>query len=529
MKRFILIFFSFLISQYLYSDITLLDGFEDTKYNISTSLGDRIEIKNSTDKSQGGSSVYITYSYNTANVWEKDASIEKTFQIPIDMRQMEYVTIDFNIPESSGNFILSVNLTDEKGISSRFLDYGIFSIPAKNWRTRAYKLSDLQKSRWISEGNAINLKKIKKIEYHIMNNNNISTPGEITFGMDNALFHRNLGLLKEVSIDNFESYTDNTALGDKWFSDYKKNINLSLEKEHPYAGKQSLILNAEIEGRWLNYIAGYTFATPQNYNDVRYFRIAFCGNLKLSKYVPTASIFLEDASGNRVIGSFKPWSSESDWQEIFLPFRDNGIDYYTDDKWTLFYSGCSCWKEDRWDERRWNERTNLSNITKIFLVIQTGDEGVYPIKDSPVIFDNLAAGYDTSNWSGYNVSSAAPENQSSQLDITAPKATWYRSNAEVLQNSLKENKPIVVYFRRNSYKKCEDFENSCLLSDRFNQAASGYTCMFEDLTQTNILVKQFSVFRVPDIIIINRQGNQVARFSNDIDLESFYAALKSGR
>jgi hypothetical protein len=78
-------------------------------------------------------------------------------------------------------------------------------------------------------------------------------------------------------------------------------------------------------------------------------------------------------------------------------------------------------------------------------------------------------------------------------------------------------------------KTCEEIENALVLTPEFNQRAQRFLCMFEDLTQARVLAGSYNVFRVPDILLINGQGELAARFTFEIDPKAVLAALDTMR
>ena len=74
---------------------------------------------------------------------------------------------------------------------------------------------------------------------------------------------------------------------------------------------------------------------------------------------------------------------------------------------------------------------------------------------------------------------------------------------------------------------CEDIEKALVLTPDFNQRAQRFVCMFEDMTQGRVLAGSYNVFRVPDILLINGQGELAARFTFEIDPKEVLSALDS--
>lgn len=117
------------------------------------------------------------------------------------------------------------------------------------------------------------------------------------------------------------------------------------------------------------------------------------------------------------------------------------------------------------------------------------------------------------------------------IQIAAPAEmkpiTWNKSYTDVVETARKEQKPMVVYFRKAGFKKCEEFENNILLKEDFKKHAQRFICVFEDVDRNSLLAYRFGVFRTPYIAILDGKGETNARFLYNIKPDLLYSALDS--
>ncbi len=108
----------------------------------------------------------------------------------------------------------------------------------------------------------------------------------------------------------------------------------------------------------------------------------------------------------------------------------------------------------------------------------------------------------------------------------APRPTWHREYTQVVQMAREENKPMIVYFRRPDYDRCEKFERNVLLTDEFNRRAQHFVCVFEDVTRGPLLAYRFGAHRIPHLAILDPQGETLAEFSFDIPADALFAEME---
>lgn len=362
-----------MVSSAGFGDVIPLNAFEDTAFETVTGASDSIALANSTDCTEGARSLEVTYTYTADAVWVKNAIVAATYETPLDLSQLELFRFDLKVPTADPNFMMTINLVDEKGFEARFVDYSVFAA-ASDWQTFTYRLSQLQKDMWVNQGRAANLKKIVKIAFHVMNGGDLASPGTLSFLLDDLRYETNLGLLNEVLVEGFESYSDEAALDAAWLQAFTRGT-ASLDTSNAYTGSKCLKVDADITEYWSNHGAYFTFATPQDFSQAMYFKLAVFGDAALAGLNPTAHLFLEDTSGNRATALIWNWPEAEEWTDIYLPFANQGILPFVDSAWTYASYGYSCWREDRWDGGTWDAVTDLTQISKIYLSIEIQTAG----------------------------------------------------------------------------------------------------------------------------------------------------------
>jgi hypothetical protein len=110
---------------------------------------------------------------------------------------------------------------------------------------------------------------------------------------------------------------------------------------------------------------------------------------------------------------------------------------------------------------------------------------------------------------------------------TAPPVQWNRDYTAALQTARQQGKPMIVYFRRPGMKACEDFEKNVLLTNEFNRRAQPFINVFEDAVANRLLAYRLGVFRVPHLVILDRNGETKAEFSFNIDPGQLFAAIEA--
>lgn len=108
-----------------------------------------------------------------------------------------------------------------------------------------------------------------------------------------------------------------------------------------------------------------------------------------------------------------------------------------------------------------------------------------------------------------------------------PQVAWYSSYTAVVEAARRQELPMVVYFRRAGFAKCDEFENACLMTAQFAQRAQRFICVFEDIDANRLLAHRFGVFRVPHLALLDKRGETRATFTFTIKPDDVYRAMDS--
>jgi len=530
---------------------TLLDGFDDKVYHVSAPPADRVDLNTSPSKTGGAGALEILYTYQAAGLWEKDIVLEKPLPSTVDMRKMEYVSLDINVIEPNPCLSLIIHLVDSEGAEAHCGDYDILKKPTGGWKTKYYRFNDFRKTQWTSKGRAINLSRIVKITYHIKNEKPIPAAGVFRLMLDNAQFYTGGGLLNETLIANFETYSTDAALALRWAVN-SPDVTVLADTSYPFNGARALAMKLTLRapGEWRG--ATYTFDSPKNLSAAKYMKVALFGHPKLAACDAIAQIVLTDSKGAQAAGTIRIWPSRAEWAAMSLPFEAEGIEGFVGEApRALQYGDASCWQEIYDDGRPWNEATDLSKIVKVSLFIAGQIDGAYPVSDVTVRFDDLLFGGVARNYTPPPPTPApsptfAPAGASTAALPSSPflaapalapaasptatpaqaQAVWTAMSQPLLQAALAQRRPVVLYFRAG-VKTCEDFESRVLLSPEFNMRAGRFTCLFEDISQARVFAGPYRVFRAPEIVILNSAGQIAGRFNHENDPRDLLRALES--
>jgi hypothetical protein len=555
---------------------TLLDDFDQDIYTKRIPSGDTLQVTLSGEKTQGEHSLELIYSYIPADTWEKILILERPLAQTMDLSAMETYRCQLRVPEANPGLVLIYHLGDEEGIEMPCGDYDVLKQTHPSWTTKYYRLNDLRKTRWTTSGRSINLRKITRISYHIKNDKPLTQAGVFKLGLDQLEFLSNSGLLNEQVIENFDGYGATDSLRAKWVATHP-DVELTLETSEVRWGKACLQTRFSLEKPGERRGATLALAKPLNAQGARYMKLSVFGDPQLAQCNALVYLVLTDSKGNQALGIIEKWPQRAEWADMYLPFEAEGVEgYRSNDRNSLEFDRGSCWQEDFDDGQPWNVRTNLAQIVKISLVVVGQGSGTYPVHNATVKFDHLVLGHTARPYSPSATARSTPRPTPSPTQVTAtagssaapfviigsPGAaevtpitpfianipmpsstraaspspaetiapvTWYPTSMATLQYARSQGRPCILYFRAANVKTCEEIENALVLTPEFNQRAQRFLCMFEDLTQARVLAGSYNVFRVPDILLINGQGELAARFTFEIDPKAVLAALDTMR
>lgn len=110
---------------------------------------------------------------------------------------------------------------------------------------------------------------------------------------------------------------------------------------------------------------------------------------------------------------------------------------------------------------------------------------------------------------------------------TVPPPTWHRVYTEALELARNENRPMIIYFRREGVTRCKEVEEQILLTNDFNSRVGRAVCVFENVEQDRLLAYRFGVYQVPHLVFLDPRGETKAEFRFDIGADEVYAVMEA--
>ncbi|MCC5877437.1 MAG: hypothetical protein JJU11_14550 [Candidatus Sumerlaeia bacterium] len=375
----------------------LIDGAENTDYTINVASGDSITLANVSDSTQGSSSLEVTYNHEASSEWLKDAIIEKVLDTPLDLTSAEVFKYDIKVIDENPSLLMVIQFVDDNGYVFRYLDYGALTNASTDWDTRELRFSEIQKSRWVAQGRAANLRSIARVRYNILNPGEVEN-GTTVFQLDNLRIGSESGLLNETVINDFETYTDSAAAAAAWPQRFGAGTTAAISTDSLH-GSQSLEVSAEVTGRWISFAVENELPAPMDFSEAAYVKLSVRGNSTMAGLNPASKFWLVDGNGRRALGYGFTWPQIDDWSVIIMPFQTDGVEPLNADG-SPAWGGNSPWREDRWDGRAapYNDNTDLTNITRIIVGFETNNEpdpNPYPLGVVDVLFDDIVVGFES--------------------------------------------------------------------------------------------------------------------------------------
>ncbi len=500
-----------LLGMYAGAVETLVDGCEDTVYATVAGTGESVTLANSTNASEGSNALEITYNYTAQDAWYKSTSIAKEFATPIDLSEMEFLKVDFNVATGNAAWFIMVYITDANGYVFRAPYAAAFDTSTGGWKTFSAKLSVMDNSQWVASARPANMAKISKLDLRIMNDGNLATAGTLVALMDNVRFVSGTGSIQEVVVEDFESYADVAAADVAWASAFNRATVTTLDTANPYAGAKSYTINTDLNtGKWVNWGRIFTFASPQDWSTVKYVKLGVRGDADLAGYDPTAHLALRDSAGNMAFAFVYGWPTDTDWSTMLLTFNGVGIAEQTATAYT--------WREFQWDA---GGNLDRSTITNMYLLIETqGDGSGFPV-DTTIGFDNIVLGYETQEEPipSDKTYSLGKTDVAPTIDGTMSAGEWDDAGGYTCSGFVSHSNPATA--------AAEDLEVTVMYDDTYmyfaiQQANSNFSLDFNptgggrDPSGTGFGGDDYELFIYPGGTMTNT-GYQIVFFPNPVD------------
>jgi thiol:disulfide interchange protein DsbD len=120
----------------------------------------------------------------------------------------------------------------------------------------------------------------------------------------------------------------------------------------------------------------------------------------------------------------------------------------------------------------------------------------------------------------------------SSASSTAPDAPlpFLKDETEGVLRAQREGRPLLLYFHAQWSVACKELETKTFMDPRVRAASAPFVAISVDTTndedpQVQALMKKYKVAPLPTVILINRSGTEVKRFSAFVDPENMVAAL----
>lgn len=103
---------------------------------------------------------------------------------------------------------------------------------------------------------------------------------------------------------------------------------------------------------------------------------------------------------------------------------------------------------------------------------------------------------------------------------------WKRDLNQAWSDAQTNQRPLLIYFRDANARPCQELEATTIFHPGVTSYLSaGFTCAVVEAPQNPEVARQLGVIRVPTIIIMNINGNEVSRIVTKIDPDQFVQAL----
>lgn len=117
------------------------------------------------------------------------------------------------------------------------------------------------------------------------------------------------------------------------------------------------------------------------------------------------------------------------------------------------------------------------------------------------------------------------------VDPNAPEITWMTNEAEARAKAQAEGKPMLIDFGASWCTACKELEHETFPDPSVRTEAQKFVALRIDATddedpQVNKLKDKYKVVGLPTVIMLDKDGNEAARFNEFVKPDRFYAAMK---
>lgn len=117
------------------------------------------------------------------------------------------------------------------------------------------------------------------------------------------------------------------------------------------------------------------------------------------------------------------------------------------------------------------------------------------------------------------------------VDPNAPEITWMTNEADARAKAQAEGKPMLIDFGASWCTACKELEHETFPDPSVRTEAQKFVALRIDATddedpQVNKLKDKYKVVGLPTVIMLDKDGNEAARFNEFVKPDRFYAAMK---
>jgi thioredoxin:protein disulfide reductase len=117
------------------------------------------------------------------------------------------------------------------------------------------------------------------------------------------------------------------------------------------------------------------------------------------------------------------------------------------------------------------------------------------------------------------------------VDPNAPNISWIKSEEAARAKAQSEGKPLLIDFGAEWCTACKELEHETFAEASVRTEAQRFVALSVDATddeapETTRLKGKYNVVGLPTVLMIDKDGNEVVRFTEFVKAEKFYAAMK---
>lgn len=110
----------------------------------------------------------------------------------------------------------------------------------------------------------------------------------------------------------------------------------------------------------------------------------------------------------------------------------------------------------------------------------------------------------------------------------APGILWRNYVYEpVHTDAVRDQKPVLVYFRHWASVECTKFEEQVLKDPRVREATVGFYCVPLQIDWDHLLAERWGIPDPPGVVLLTPDERVLARLSGEISIDQLLGAMRS--